>query len=356
MTYFAKLSPERTPKVIGLLGYDGVAALDLTGPLEALTSARYPGEEAPCYKPVIVGLASKSFTSESGLQFKADVSSDSTCPCDTIIIPGGRGLLQLETRQRAASWLLAQAAHTRRIASVSTGIYALAQSGLVDGRQVTTHWRFSRDVAQRFPKLRLSRSVAFLKDERFYSSAGGNAGIEMTLSLIQEDYGGEVARGVARELVMRLRPPGIAGDDFEPAIYQCDPTERVAELPAWILSHLHEKMTVDALAERSCLCPRHFSRVFKQVFECTPADFVEELRLSEARRRLIGWRTTVESVAESVGFKSSDAFRRAFERRVGVTPTAFRRQANGAPSAKVVRHHRSSLPSALTHLKHAAAA
>jgi transcriptional regulator GlxA family with amidase domain len=115
-------------------------------------------------------------------------------------------------------------------------------------------------------------------------------------------------------------------------------------------------MTVDALAERSCLCPRHFSRVFKQVFECTPADFVEELRLSEARRRLIGWRTTVESVAESVGFKSSDACRRAFERRVGVTPTAFRRQANGAPSAKVVRHHRSSLPSALTHLKHAAAA
>ena len=116
--------------------------------------------------------------------------------------------------------------------------------------------------------------------------------------------------------------------------------ERVAELPAWILGHLHERMTVDTLAERTCLCPRHFSRLFKQIFECTPADFVEELRLSEARRRLLGLRTTVESVAESVGFKSSDAFRRAFERRVGVTPTAFRRHAASAPPAKVVRPHR----------------
>lgn len=339
MTYFAKLTEERTPKLIGVLGYDNVAALDLTGPLEALTSARHPGDEAnpPCYRPVIVGLTSKSFTSESGLHFRADLTADTTHIFDTIIVPGGKGLRQLETRQQAALWLAAQAAQTRRIASVSTGIYALAQSGLVDGRNVTTHWRFSRDVAQRFPKLHLSRSVAFLKDEQFYSSAGGTAGIEMTLALVQEDYGGEIARSVARELVMRLRPPGVGGDDFEPAAYQSDPTERVAELPSWILSHLHERMTVDALAERTCLCPRHFSRIFKQVFECTPADFVEELRLSEARRRLLGLRTTVESVAESVGFKSSDSFRRAFERRVGVTPTAFRRQARGPTTLATTR-------------------
>ncbi len=358
MTYFAKLAHERTPKRIGLLGYDDVAALDLTGPLEALTSARHPGEEAapPCYTLVIVGLSNKNFTSESGLHFKADVTADSARSFDTIIVPGGKGLRQPETRQRAAGWLTSQAAQTRRIASVSTGIYALAQSGLVDGRHVTTHWRFSRDVAQRFPKLRMSRTVAFLKDEGFYSSAGGTAGIEMTLALIQEDYGGEVARDVARELVMRLRPPGVGGDDFEPTLYQADPTERVAELPAWILGHLHERMTVDTLAQRTCLCPRHFSRLFKQVFECTPADFVEELRLSEARRRLLGLRTTVDSVAESVGFRSSDAFRRAFERRVGLTPTAFRRHANSAVSAKVVRHQRPSARLTNVHPKHAAAA
>lgn len=358
MTYFAKLAGERTPKLIGLLGYDGVAALDLTGPLEALNLAQHAGESAgpACYTPIIIGLTNKSFTSESGLHFKADVTADTSAQFDTIIIPGGKGIRQAETRQQAAAWLKSQAHQTRRIASVSTGIYAVAPSGLVDGRNVTTHWRFARDLAQRFPKLKINRSAAFLKDEAFYSSAGGTAGIEMTLALIQEDYGGEVARGVARELVMRLRPPGVGGDDFAPTIYQADPTERVAELPAWILGHLHERMTVDNLAERTCLCPRHFSRLFKQVFDCTPADFVEELRLSEARRRLLGLRTTVESVAESVGFKSSDAFRRAFERRVGVTPTAFRRHASSAPPVKVVRAQRTTVRPASTSLKHAAAA
>ncbi len=162
----------------------------------------------------------------------------------------------------------------------------------------------------------------------------------MTLALIEEDNGGHVARAVARELVMRLRPPGESVELFEIANFQSDPAERVTDLPAWISIHLHERLTVEALAERACLCPRHFSRLFKQVFNCTPADFVEELRLSEARRRLLGLRSTVESVAESVGFKSSDAFRRAFERRVGVTPTAFRRHAgssaDSAASSKVV--------------------
>ncbi len=358
MTYFAKLAQERTPKLIGLLGYENVAALDLTGPLEALAIARHPGESGgpPCYKPIIVGLTNKSFASESGLHFKADVVAGSSPQFDTIIVPGGKGLRQSETRQQAAVWLKSQASHTRRIVSVSTGIYALAQSGLVDGRDVTTHWRFARDLAQRFPRLRINRSVAFLKDDSFYSSAGGTAGIEMTLALIQEDYGGEIARGVARELVMRLRPPGVGGDDFEATVYQVEPTERVAELPAWILGHLHERMTVDTLAERTCLCPRHFSRLFKQVFDCTPADFVEELRLSEARRRLLGLRTTVESVAESVGFRSSDAFRRAFERRVGVSPSAFRRHASNALSAKVVRPQRTTVRPAPSHVKHAAAA
>jgi transcriptional regulator GlxA family with amidase domain len=181
----------------------------------------------------------------------------------------------------------------------------------------------------------------------------------MTLALIEEDFGGRVARGVAREFVMRLRPPGDEEDHFDPANYQSDPAERVSDLPAWILAHLHDHLTVEALAERACLCPRHFSRLFKQVFNCTPADFVEELRLSEARRRLLCLRTTVESVAESVGFRSSDAFRRAFERRVGLTPTAFRRQVQvekeRAHSPKIVRSRHRSAASDDAYLKQSAA-
>lgn len=329
MTYFSKMTDETAPKRVGILGFDGVATLDLTGPLEAFSAAHQVGDSGrvPCYEPVILGLVQKSFTSESGLRFQAAITADSAAAFDTIVVPGGIGLRQPETGRKAAAWLAAQANRTRRIASVSTGLYALAQSGLVDGCPVTTHWRFARDVAQRFPKVRVNQTAAFLRTDRFYTSGGGSAGLEMTLALIDEDYGSQVARTVARELMVRLRPPGDEEDLSLTENFQSDPAERVVDLPSWIAAHLHERLTVDALAERACLCPRHFSRVFKQVFQCTPADFVEELRLGEARRRLLGHRTTVESVAESVGFKSSDAFRRAFERRVGLTPTAFRRRA-----------------------------
>ena len=221
------------------MAFDGVAALDLTGPLEALSIARFPGgrgEALPCYRPVVIGLERRSFTSESGLVFKAEACAESSDPFDTILIPGGSGLRQPETTRRVAGWLAARAKSTRRIASVSTGLYALAQSGLVDGRSVATHWRFSRDIAQRFPRLRVTHTASFLKDDRFYTSAGGTAGVEMTLALIDEDCGGEVARTVAREMVMRLRPPGDAGDPVDELSYQPDPIERVAELPAWILN------------------------------------------------------------------------------------------------------------------------
>ncbi len=333
MTYFATQRGEPAPKVVGLLGFDGVATLDLTGPLEALATARFGADErgAACYEPVVIGLTNKTFVSESGFVFRAEQTIEKMAAIDTLVIPGGKGLRQPENNRRVAAWVASQERKVRRIASVSTGVYGLAPSGLLDGRHVTTHWRFARDLAHRFPRLRVSPTASFLKDEVFYTSAGGTAGVEMTLALIKEDFGGSVAREVAREFVMRLRPPGDEEDRFDPANYQSDPAERISDLPAWIVAHLHENLTVEALAEKACLCPRHFSRLFKQIFNSTPAGFVEELRLSEARRRLLGLRTTVDNVAESVGFKSSNAFRRAFERRVGVTPTAFRRHAGSQP-------------------------
>ena len=336
MTYFEMQPEEVTPKAIGIVGFDGVAASDLTGPLDALAGASVVGvsnRRSSCYRPVLLGLTNRRFVSESGLPFRAEETLASAGPLDTIIVPGGKGVRQPETMALVAAWLAERSSETRRIASVSTGIYALARSGLLDGRHVTTHWRFASDVVRRFPKLRVNYAAAFLKDGAFYTSGGGNSGLEMTLALIEEDFGNQVAREVAREFVMRLRPIGEADDHFEFANYQCDPTERVSELPAWILAHLRENLTVDALAARACLCPRHFSRVFKDVFNCTPADFVEELRLAEARRRLLALRSSVEDVAESVGFHSADAFRRAFERRVGVTPSLFRRQAREKSSA-----------------------
>ena len=315
------------PKVIGILGFDGVRTLDLTGPLEAFATARLDGDSnrsQPCYETIVIGLTRREFVSECGVVFKAKETMKTAPALDTIIIPGGAGVRNADTIKHALEWLTDRAEATRRVVSVSTGIYALARTGLLDGRSVTTHWRFARDVAQQFPKLHVNYTASFLKDGTFYTCGGGTAGIEVALALIDEDYGARVALSAAREFGMDLRPPGDDERLIDPSQYQSGPTERLAELPAWAAGHLRDKLSVDALAERAGLCPRQFNRLFKRIFHRTPADFVEHLRLTEARRRLLIPRSTIESVAASVGFKSADVFRRAFERRFGVTPRTFR--------------------------------
>ena len=316
-------------KRIGFIGFDGVASLDLTGPLEACAAAHATdsaGGRAARYELSIISVGSRNFVSESGVVFKAHHTMQSAPELDTIVVPGGAGVRSNDTLRSISAWLKESAPQTRRMVGVCTGVFPLAATGLLDGRRVTTHWRFTRELARQFPNLAVNPAASFLKDDAFYTCGGGTAAIEMTLALIDEDFGSQVALGAARELVMRLRPAGDDASPVDATQYQSGPTERLAELPAWIVAHLREDLSVEVLADRAGVCPRHFSRLFKQVFNSPPADFVEQLRLGEARRRLLIPRNSVESVALSIGFKSTDAFRRAFERRLGITPSAFRKR------------------------------
>jgi transcriptional regulator GlxA family with amidase domain len=302
-------------------------SLDLAGPMEAFTTAVITdqvGVDHRCYEAFTIGLTGKPFKAESGLLFKPQKTLKTAPALDTLIIPGGHGLRRPVTNAKVAAWVKDNAGRIRRIASVCTGIYGLAETGLLDGRHVTTHWRFTRDVAQRFPKLQVNPDPLFLKDGPFYTSAGVTAGIDLSLALIEEDYGTGVALSVARELVMYLKRPGGQEQYSEPLQFQIQSVDRFADLAAWMLGHLQHDLTVEVLADKACLCPRHFSRRFKEVFGTTPAAFVEGLRLNEARRRLALPNQSIESVAVSVGFKSADVFRRAFERRFGVTPIGYR--------------------------------
>lgn len=324
MTYFLRVPVEIKPLRIGILGFDGVATLDLAGPLEALTAAKIgsPYAALQCgYETILIGVAGKTFVAESGVSFKTSKTLDTAPPLDTVIVPGGVGIRNPQVTAKISAWLTGRN-KSQRVIAVSTGVYAVAASGLLEGRQVTTHWRFAPLLAREFPTLRVSQTASFVKDGPFYSCGGGTAAIEMTLSLIEDDYGKSVALSVARELVMDLRPPG-EGPDITPN-YEMDPTERLADLPAWIVAHLQSNLSVESLAKRTSLCPRHFSRLFKQLYDTTPAVFVEDMRLNEARRRLLSSRNSVATVAASVGFKSTDAFRRAFERRFGCSPRDFR--------------------------------
>ena len=316
------------PLSIGILGFDKVTTLDMAGPLEALSAARIGnggGVSQSCYEVAIIGVMSKTFVTDAGVTFRTRKTLETTPVPDTVIIPGGNGIRAPEIKERISEWLT-QPNRPRRIAGVSSGVYAIASSGLLDSRHVTTHWRFAPSLAREFPKLHVNHTASYLKDGPYYSSGGGTAAIEMTLSLIEEDYGKSVALGVARELVVDLRPPGDEACDPEPYQYELDPAERLADLPAWISAHLRSDLSIEVLAKRTSLCARHFSRLFKQIYHATPATFVEQMRLDEARRRLLSSKNSVTAVAASVGFKSADAFRRAFERRYKISPRDFRAQ------------------------------
>jgi len=179
-------------------------------------------------------------------------------------------------------------------------------------------------VARRFPKLEVDPNPLFLKDGRFYTAGGVTASIDLALALVEEDLGPRAALAVARELVVFLKRPGGQTQYSEPLQFQFNSTDRFADLATWMLGHLRNDLSLEALARRVCLSPRHFVRRFKDAFGGTPTRFVENLRLDEARRRLIEQTQTIEAVAASVGFASDDAFRRAFQRRFGVKPSAYR--------------------------------
>jgi transcriptional regulator GlxA family with amidase domain len=324
------------PLSIGILGYNGVSLLDLSGPFEAFTVARThaaDGRDRSCYHARIISVTGRTFASESGLVLKTDCTLPEARYVDSIIVPGGAAVREGETYRKISEWLTIHAHRIRRIVSVCTGIYPLAKSGLLDGRKITTHWRFVSDIARRFPKLHVDPISPFVKDGAFYTCGGGTAAIEMALALIEEDYGSSVALSVARELVARLRPSGDDENSIDPLQFECGPMDRLADLPAWIGSHLSDNLSVEVLANRVCLCPRHFSRLFKRFFHVTPAVFIERLRLDEARRRLILPRNSIENVARDVGFKSADSFRRAFKRRYRVSPLRYKRNSPGQTSS-----------------------
>ena len=311
---------------VGILGYDDVQALDLIGPADAFAIAdehlRASGRGG--YKVLVLGLTRRAFTAESGVQIKPHTTLEMAPRLDTLLISGGRGLRAPGMSANLVPWLQAHTSSIRRVASICTGIYALAQTGLLDGRCVTTHWRFARDVARRFPRLRVDANAIFIKSGKFYSAAGITAGIDLALALIEEDHGPALALAVARELVVYLKRSGGQEQYSEPLQFQVQASDRLADLASWISGHLHQDLSVEALAARVYLSPRHFTRLFKDTFGINPGEFVENLRLAEARRRLAISHSTIKGVADSIGFASADSFRRAFQRRFGIAPNAYR--------------------------------
>ena len=320
------------PKRIGIVGADGVAALHLAGALDALMAAALDdgyGGRLRCYQVYSIGLTNQPFRTESGMMFMPQESLETSPELDTIIVPGGTAWNGGEAGPKLAAWLLRRMATTRRIATICTGVYAVAPTGLLDGREVTVHWRHATELARRFPRLRVNHKKSLIKDGPFYSSMGLTAGIGLALALVEEDYGPHVARAVAREVTLQLHL--TPAEPAQPIARE--PIDRFGDLVSWMVRNLHGDLSVESLARRACMSQDHFSRAFKSVFGSPPSEFVENLRLNEARRRLVTPGKTLNSVAASVGFTRPAAFSNAFKRRFGVRPSSFVGSKNAGEAA-----------------------
>jgi len=315
-------------KNVGVIAFDGVNALDLVGPLEVFANAGRAdftrAQSRGVYALHVIGLDRAPVFAESGIRFVPDSQLSDAPALDTVIVPGGSGLREPSTNSKVSTWLRLRAPAIRRVASVCTGVYALAPTGLLDGRRVTTHWRFAADVARCFPRLNVDANSIFLKDGRYYTSGGITAGIDLALALVEEDLGPHVALTVAREMIVYLKRPGGQEQYSEPLRQQIKGMDAFAELVAWLRGHLASDTSVPALAARVRLGPRQFSRRFVAAYGRTPADYVESLRLNVAREHLVGARRSIEAIAASVGFANADVFSRRFKRRFGISPRSYR--------------------------------
>jgi transcriptional regulator GlxA family with amidase domain len=314
------------PKRIGFLGFEGVAASELTRAADVLAAATLDGgygNRISCYQINTIGFTSKCFRAESGTAFRPDSTLETASELDTIVIPGGDGLRRSLVSETIADWVLARVNETRRVVAVGGGIYGVAPTGLLDGREVTTHWRYASDVARYFPNLRVDPRRHLVKDGVFYTSSGPSAPIDLSLALIEEDYGRHIASVVAQDFVSAPMNGNGQHKLPSPLVFDSQPADRFAELIPWIMRNLHEDLSINALARRACMSPSHFNRAFKSVFGSAPGEFVETLRINEAKRRLSVPKRTLETIAASVGFSDAQTFQRAFERRLGAKPRSY---------------------------------
>ena len=313
-----------------MLAYPDAQILDVIGPLEvfarASRSMRDRGlRQDEAYVVEIIGIRRGIFTVSSGLRLHADRAfSDVGAGIDTLMVAGGMGSDRYSTDPKLLDWLRGQARRVRRLASVCTGAFFLAESGILEGRRATTHWGACDELARRFPKVHVEPDTIFVRDGSIYTSAGVTAGMDLALALVEEDHGRDVALATARALVMYLKRPGGQAQFSAQLAVQLAEHEPLRDLQAYILDHPEADLSVESLADRVSMSPRHFARVFLREVGATPARFVASVRIETARRLLEESSDSLEIICEKSGLGTLESMRRSFLRAVGVPPGQYR--------------------------------
>jgi transcriptional regulator GlxA family with amidase domain len=324
------------PRRIVIAVFDGVELLDVTGPAEVFSVASRlirPGGRR--YRVELAAAEPQPVRTPGGLWLTPDVRFDDLAgPVDTIVVPGGltvvdgraEPLMPPEVVRWARDW----ASMARRVASVCSGAHVLAAAGLLDGRRATTHWHTAGRLAADHPAVEVDPDPIFIRDGRVWTGAGVSAGMDLSLALVAADHGEDLARQVARWMVMYLKRPG-GQSQFSVPLSTDEPADAgIADLLRWVVEHPDADLSVAALAARAHLSDRHLARVFVRQTGRTPGEYVDAARVEAARRLLEETAISLESVAQRSGFGSTETLYRSFRRRVGSTPAQYRRRFTSA--------------------------
>lgn len=326
------------PRQIAILAYPGVQSLDVTGPLEVFASAhtliQASGRPDPGYRVRVLAVGGEPLRTSSGLTLLPDARPDSERgSLDTLIVAGGAGAHDACSDRPTIEWITRAAGRARRTASVCTGAFLLAEAGLLDGRRATTHWAAAAELARRYPTVRVDPEPIFLRDGRVWTSAGVTAGMDLALALVEEDLDRDAALTIARHLVLFLRRPGNQAQ-FSATLATQEPVrEPLREARRHIVESIAGDLSVEALAERAHMSPRHFARSFRAETGVTPARYVESVRIEAARRALEDTSEPIAAIATTCGFGTSETMRRSFLRALGVGPAEYRRRFHPAGRA-----------------------
>ncbi|WP_415903251.1 GlxA family transcriptional regulator [Neptuniibacter sp. QD29_5] len=310
-------------KTIAVLGYADCQILDVTGPLQVFASAnRALGQDF--YQIKILGLSQEPIVTNSGMRLVPDQCYFDATDIDTLLFAGGRGVDLQRRNQELINWIQEQAKIVRRIGSVCSGAFLLAEAGLLADKEAVSHWQCCDLLAEEFPDTRVNSDAIWIKQGDLYTSAGVTSGIDLALALVEEDLGHEIAMAVARELVVFMKRPGGQTQFSTQLEAQLKATGPVAKAVAYIEQHLNAELNLAILAEHCCVSERHLFRLFKSEFAQSPATYIENSRLSLARQLLESGALNLQRLAEQSGLASADNLRRVFIRRLGINPSEYR--------------------------------
>jgi transcriptional regulator GlxA family with amidase domain len=307
-----------------IAGFPGVQALDVVGPHDVFTGASLLTSGG--YEVAVASIHAQPITTATGLAFMAAPLPDPSDPIDTVVLPGGAGVDAARSNAELVGWIKAVAGTARRIVTVCTGAFLAAEAGLLDGCRVTTHWAFAERLASEFPAVGVDPDPIFVRSsDTVWTAAGVTAGIDLALSLVEDDHGTEVAQTVARWLVLYLRRPGGQTQFAAPVWMPRAKRAGIREVQEAIEAQPGGSHTIGDLARRVTMSPRHFTRVFTDEVGEAPGHYVERVRTEAARRQLEETDDTVVAIAARCGFGTAETMRRNFIRRIGVSPDQYRK-------------------------------